>query len=145
MHVTYSFPPRLKVTVKRGTYPCNLFCDIICCEMSWIATLRVLPPKSQTVLNNFGYCRCEKLLLQTPTSIFRRSANRTIEVVHGRSRISVKIKCRSTFTRDLPYIASTLFTRVTIIRQWKSTIRLKCFKKKSPFPSFSRSDSDHNQ
>ena len=52
-----------------------------------MATLRVLPTTSQTVLNKFGCCRCEKLLLQTPNSIFRRSGGSTRKVTRKRKSL----------------------------------------------------------
>ena len=47
-----------------------------------------------------------------------------IEAMYGRSRVNVKVKARLifTFTPDLSYITSIIFTRVKITRQWKSTL-----------------------
>ena len=47
------------------------------------------------------------------------------KTIYGRSRFNVKGYLRSTivFTRGLSYIASILFARVKITRQWKSTLR----------------------
>ena len=50
-----------------------------------------------------------------------------IEAKYERPRVNVKVGRGSTFTftRDLPYTVSVLFTRVTLrayLRQWKSTL-----------------------
>ena len=50
-----------------------------------------------------------------------------IEAKYERPRVNVKVERGSTFTftRDLPYTVSVLFTRVTLrayLRQWKSTL-----------------------
>ena len=48
-----------------------------------------------------------------------------VEAIYGRSRFNVNLYSRSTivFTGGLSYIASILFARVKITRQWKYTLR----------------------
>ena len=58
-----------------------------------------------------------------PTHVNFSRVNK-IEAMCERSRVNVKVErgLTFTFTRDLPHIASVLFTRVRteITRQWKS-------------------------
>ena len=84
-----------------------------------------------TSLNFYVYARPSIHCLSVSRNFYVRkfiSVNE-VEAMYERSRVNVKVEPRSTFTltRDRPYIASILFTRVKITRQRKSTFKASHF------------------